>query len=66
MKKYKVLVEFTNKVTQEVYSVDSTIELTEDRANEILAHPSIVAIREIKNRKPRAKKVTPAKDKVGE
>lgn len=66
MKKYKVLVEFADKVTKQNYSVDSTIELTEDRANEILAHPSIVAIREIKTRKPRAKKVTPAKEKVGE
>lgn len=66
MKKYKVLVEFTDKVTKELYTVGSIVELTEDRANEILAHPSVVAISEIKTRKPRAKKVTPAKEKVGE
>lgn len=43
MIKLKVLRQFHDKVTDELYKADSVIEVTEDRAKEILSSPLKVA-----------------------
>lgn len=50
MKKYKILVDFTDKYTKKEYKVDEVHEFSDERASEILSYEKVAAIEIVKTR----------------
>lgn len=58
--KLKVLKAFHDKDTDELYQIGSTLDVTNERGKELLAHPSSL-VSEIKEEKPKTSKAKTTK-----
>ncbi|TDM23774.1 hypothetical protein [Macrococcoides canis] len=55
MKKYRILVDFTDKYTGEEYKVGKIHEFSDERALEILSYKKVTAIEVVKTRARKSK-----------